>query len=181
MGSEIHVGWEPASSPEHKLATRYAYQQRSTRRSEQPDCYPGQGHRLVELEEFAGVRIRLGGRDLRKIPRRSFAPMKLTFPHAWQLRELYPIIGWRRRKFVRGKSGILALTVDRDRRPMNHPCIIAAQEQNHARNLFRLWPLREIGFGHRPSIRFRVDDARKDRIHADTGAAHVFGQRVHHC
>ena len=41
---------------------------------------PGQGHRLVDLEESAGVRIRLGGRDLRKTPRRSFAPMKLTFP-----------------------------------------------------------------------------------------------------
>ena len=80
VGREIHVGWEPASSPEHKLASvRHTSNAARVTLSSQT-AIPGEDHRLVDLEESAGVRIRLGGRDLRKIPRRSFAPMKLTFP-----------------------------------------------------------------------------------------------------
>ncbi len=53
---------------------------------------------------------------------------------------------------------------------MNYFRVVAAQKYDNPRNIFRLRPFREIGFGHVFSIRFRIDDAGKNRIHADSGA-----------
>jgi len=60
-----------------------------------------------------------------------------------------------------------------DRRAMYEPGIIAAEKQNDAGDVPRLWPLREIGRRHRFSILLGVDDAWENRIRADSGAFHM--------
>jgi hypothetical protein len=63
-----------------------------------------------------------------------------------------------------------ALSIDRQGRAVNHFGIVAAQKQDHTRDVLRLRPLSKICVGHCFPVHFCVDDAGKNRVHAHAGA-----------
>ena len=58
----------------------------------------------MDLEESAGVENPAGPFRSAQKATQIRRPDEAYVPHAWQLRELYPIIGSPRLKFVRGKT-----------------------------------------------------------------------------
>ena len=61
---------------------------------------------------------------------------------------------------LRSGGPSLAVAVNRNGRAVDDAAVVAAEEQDHPRDLLRLRPLREIGAGHRLAVRLGVDDAR---------------------
>ena len=53
---------------------------------------------------------------------------------------------------------------------MNQLGVFAAQEENDASDIARLWPFREIGVRYGFAVRFGIDDARENRVRADACA-----------
>src|SRR5215469_18573690 len=78
---------------------------------------------------------------------------------------------------VRSRSKI---PVHRHRRPLNHFRLLAAQKQDHPRDLLRLRPLRKIRVWHRLAVCRRVNDARQYRIDPHAAALQIRGQRIDH-
>src|SRR5690242_399749 len=72
-----------------------------------------------------------------------------------------------------------AIAVHRDRAAVNDLALAAAEEQDYARYILRLGPLREICLRHRLAIGWRVDDARQNRVHAQPAAFELLREGVH--
>jgi hypothetical protein len=66
-----------------------------------------------------------------------------------------------------------AVSVNRNRRAVNHFGCRAAQEQDDFGDLLWLWPLGEIGSGHGSAIGFGIDDAGQNGICPNTCASQI--------
>src|ERR1700722_10404527 len=74
----------------------------------------------------------------------------------------------------------LTVAIDRHRRALHQLRVVAAQKQNHSRDVFRLRPLAEIRFGHRVAVGLGVDDAGQHRIGAHPSSLQVRGEAIDH-
>src|ERR1700722_16065022 len=74
----------------------------------------------------------------------------------------------------------LTVAIDRHRRALHQLRVVAAQKQNHSRDVFGFRPLAEVRLGHRVAIGLGVDDAGQHRIGAHPSSLQVRGEAIDH-
>ena len=75
--------------------------------------------------------------------------------------------------------GVLANS-NRDGSAIDESRVITAKEQDDSRNVLWRRPRGVVGIWHGSAVRRSVDDARQNRVGANTGTLQIGGGRIHH-